>query len=183
MFSTPPLDAPLEITGPVAAKLRMSSSTTDADLFLVLQVFDPQGEEVTFIGSNDPRTPVGIGWLRASHRKLDPARTLPYRPYHSHDEVQPLTPDRPVDLDVEIWPTCIVVPRGYRLALSVRGKDYEHKGAPLVLDGVKYSLTGVGPFLHEQPQDRPPAIFGGTTTLHFDEGAYPYVLLPVIPGA
>jgi hypothetical protein len=51
-----------------------------------------------------------------------------------------------------------------------------------VLDGVKYSLTGVGPFLHAQPQDRPAIIFGGTTTLHFEEVKYPYVLLPVIPG-
>jgi hypothetical protein len=25
----------------------------------------------------------------------------------------------------------------------VRGKDYEYDGPPLVLDGVKYSLTGV----------------------------------------
>jgi hypothetical protein len=63
----------------------------------------------------------------------------------------------------------------------VRGKDYEHEGPPLVLDGVKYSLTGVGPFLHDHPQDRPRAVFGGTSTLHFDEGRNPYVLLPVIP--
>jgi uncharacterized protein len=180
-FSSPPLDRALEITGPVAAKLLLSSSTTDADLFLVLRVFDPKGEEVTFIGSNDPRTPVGIGWLRASHRKLDHERTLPYRPYHSHDEAWPLTPNQPVELDVEIWPTSIVVPVGYRLCICVRGKDYKHEGPPLLLDGVKYSLTGVGPFLHDHPQDRPRDVFGGTSTLHFEQGSNPYVLLPVIP--
>jgi predicted acyl esterase len=180
-FSTPPLQEPLEITGPVAAKLLLSSSTQDADLFLVLQVFDENGAEVTFIGSNDPRTPVGIGWLRASHRKLDAARTLPYRPYHSHDEAWPLQPNQPVELDIEIWPTSIVVPRDYTLRLSVRGKDYEHHGPPLVLDGVKYSLTGVGPFLHDHPKDRPRDIFGGISTLHFEKGRNPYVLLPVIP--
>ncbi len=70
-FATPPLAKSLEITGPVAARLWISSETTDADLFLVLRVFDPAGKEVTFIGSNDPRVPVGLGWLRASHRKLD----------------------------------------------------------------------------------------------------------------
>jgi predicted acyl esterase len=182
-FSTPPLPQPLEITGPAAARLMVSSSTDDADLFLVLRVFDPQGEEVTFIGSNDPRTPIGSGWLRASHRKLDQSRCKPYRPYHAHDEVWPLTPGQPVELDVEIWPTCIVVPKGYRLALSVRGKDYEHQGPPLVLDGVKYSLTGVGPFLHDHPLDRPRDIFGGTTTIHFDSGHNPYVLLPIIPAS
>ncbi len=71
-FLTPPLTEPLEITGPLAAKLFLSSSTTDADVFLVLRVFDDKGKEVTFIGSNDPRTPIANGWLRASHRKLDP---------------------------------------------------------------------------------------------------------------
>ena len=35
-FSTDPLDEEIEITGPVAAKLWVSSDTTDADLFLVL---------------------------------------------------------------------------------------------------------------------------------------------------
>jgi hypothetical protein len=70
-FSTPPLEAPLEITGPVAAKLWLSSRTRDADVFFVVRVYDPQGKEVTFIGANDPRVPVAIGWLRASQRKLD----------------------------------------------------------------------------------------------------------------
>lgn len=180
-FSTPPLERPLEITGPVAAKIFLSSSTTDADVFLTLRVFDPDNKEVTFIGSNDPRTPVANGWLRASHRALDPEKTLPYRPYHPHDKAEPSTPGEAVELDVEIWPTSIVVPVGYRLVVSVRGKDYENEGPALSLDGVKYTLTGVGPFLHVHPQDRPKEIFGGEYKLHFAPGKQPYVLLPVIP--
>jgi len=181
MFLTPPLREELEITGPVAAKIFLSSSTTDADLFLVLRVLTPDGREVVFHGSNDPRTPIGIGWLRASHRKLDPERSLPYRPYHPHDEARPLSPGAPVALEVEIWPTSIVVPRGYRIGLSVRGKDYEYPGASLSIPGVLYSLTGVGPFLHNHPKDRPPDIFEGTHTLHFDATRQPYLLLPIIP--
>jgi uncharacterized protein len=180
-FLTPPLAEAVEITGPVAAKLTLSSSTTDADVFLVLRVFDPQGQEVTFIGSNDPRTPVGFGWLRASHRKLDPRRSLPFRPFHTHDEAWPLKPNEPVDLDVEIWPTSIIVPPGYKLGLSVRGKDYENEGPRLELEGVKYTLTGVGPFLHTHPKDRPAEIFDSVNTLHFAAGRQPYVLLPIIP--
>ena len=180
-FSTPPMTEPLEITGPVAAKLFVSSDTTDADLFLVLRVFDPAGKEVVFIGSNDPRTPVGLGWLRASHRKLDPAQSLPHRPWHSHDELQPLTPGVPVELDVEIWPTSIVVPPGYRLALTVRGKDYEYDGTDAAPAHAPYTMKGVGPFTHTHPQDRPKEIFGGTNTLHFAPDRMPYVLLPVIP--
>ena len=70
-FLTPPLDAETEITGPIAAKLFVSSETTDADLFLVLRVFTPDLKEVTFHGALDPHTPIAQGWLRASHRKLD----------------------------------------------------------------------------------------------------------------
>jgi putative CocE/NonD family hydrolase len=91
-FRTPPLAKSLEITGPLAAKLWISSETTDADLFVALRVFDPSSKEVTFIGSNDPRVPIGLGWLRASHRKLDPRLSLPHRPWHTHDEDWPLKP-------------------------------------------------------------------------------------------
>jgi len=181
MFLSPPLADEMEITGPAAARLLMSSSTSDADVFLVLRVFTPDGREITFQGSNDPRTPIGLGWLRASHRKLDVQRSLPYRPFHTHDEVQPLTPGKPVALDIEIWPTSIVIPKGYRLGLSVRGKDYHYPGEPLKIAGFKYSLTGVGPFLHHHPKDRPAEVFGATNTLHFDAAEQPYVLLPVIP--
>jgi hypothetical protein len=180
-FLTAPLTHAMEITGPVAAKLTISSASADADLFLALQVFDPQDKEVVFVGTNDPRVPVGLGWLRASHRKTDPAQTLPYRPWHTHDEEWPLVPGQPVDVDVEIWPTCIVVPPGHRIGLTVRGKDYEYDGTDAALPHAPYPMKGVGPFTHTHPADRPPDIFGATVTLHFTADNAPYLLLPVIP--
>jgi predicted acyl esterase len=181
-FLSPPLTAPMEITGPVAAKLFVASETTDADLFLVLRVFGPDGKEVVFTGSNDPRTPVGLGWLRASHRKLDKTQSLPYRPYHPHDEEWPLRPGEPVELDIEIWPTCIVVPPRFRVGLTVRGKDYEYDGTDAALPYAPYPMKGVGPFTHTNPCDRPPEIFAtGNNTLHFGPGQEAFLLLPVIP--
>jgi uncharacterized protein len=181
-FLTPAVIAETEITGPSALKLWVSSSTRDADIFAVLRVFTPDMKEVTFQGAIDPNTPIGQGWLRASHRKLDPVLSRPYRPYHTHDEVRPLRPGEPVELDIEIWPTSIVVPTGYRIGLTIRGKDYEWPGGSGGrLSNFKNELTGCGPFLHDDPQDRPPEIFGGRTTLHFGEGSEPYLLLPVIP--
>ncbi len=44
----------------------------------------------------------------------------------------------PVELDIEIWPTSIVVPKGYMLALSVRGKDYEVDGTDAALPHAPY---------------------------------------------
>ena len=103
-FLTPPLEKETEITGPSAAKLFVSSETEDADLFLVLRVFAPDLKEVVFQGALDPHTPIGQGWLRASHRKLDPKLTKEYRPYHTHNEKQPLKPGQVYELNVEIWP-------------------------------------------------------------------------------
>ena len=180
-FRTLPQAKEIEITGPVAAKLWVSSSTADADLFLTLRLFDPKGKEVTFIGSNDPRVPVGLGWLRASHRKLDPQKSLPYRPWHTHDEEWPLRPGEPVELEIEIWPTSIVVPPGYQFAVSIRGKDYEVDGTDIALPNAPYPMKGVGPFLHIDPDDRPQSVFATRNTLHFAAGRQPYLLLPIIP--
>ncbi len=183
-YITPPLEHATEITGPSALKLFVSSSTDDADLFVVLRVFTAEMKEVVFQGAIDPHTPVGQGWLRASHRKLDAALSQPWRPYHAHDEKQPLTPGAPVELDIEILPTSIVVPSGGRIALSVRGRDYEYGGGSGgKLSNFKNELRGCGPFLHDDPLDRPVETYGGTTTLHFDAGQRAYLLLPVIASA
>src|SRR4051794_9133070 len=181
-FLTPPLKEPTEITGPSALKLFASSSTADADFFIVLRAFTADLKEIVFQGAIDPHTPVAQGWLRASHRKLDKKLSLPYRPYHTHDKEQKLKPGEAVELHIEIWPTSIVVPAGYRVALTIRGKDYEYggpRGAPL--SNLKNELTGCGPSPHNAPADRPPAIFGGTITLHFGPKQRPYLLLPIIP--
>ena len=181
-FLTPPLEAEAEITGPSAAKLFVSSETEDADLFLVLRVFAPDMKEVTFHGAVDPHSPVAHGWLRASHRKLDPSLSLPYRPYHSHDEKQPLTPGEVYELNVEVWPTCIVVPAGFRIGLSVRGRDYVYAGeGARGTKNLPVPFTGVGPYKHEDPRERPAAIFGGKVSLHVGPAQQAYVVLPFIP--
>lgn len=180
-FRTSPLDAETEITGPVSARLFISSATADADLFLVLHVFDPDGAEVTFQGALDPHAPVGQGWLRASHRKRDPARSRPERPYHPHDAAEPLTPDRVYQLDVEIWPTCIVVPAGYRVGLTVQGHDYERAEVGGQLDTFANVMRGSGPFLHNDPQNRPAAVYGGAVTLHTGPETPSSLLLPIVP--
>jgi predicted acyl esterase len=181
-FLTAPLETETEITGPSALKLFVSSSTGDADLFVVLRAFAPDLKEVVFQGAIDPHTPIGQGWLRASHRKLDKKLSTPWRPYHTHDRPQPLKPGEAVELDIEIWPTCVVLPAGYRVGLTVRGRDYEYPGASGGrLSNFKNELKGCGPFLHDDERDRPPDVFGGTTTLHFGRGRAPYLLLPIIP--
>ncbi|HEX5723049.1 MAG TPA: CocE/NonD family hydrolase [Acidimicrobiia bacterium] len=181
-FSTMPFTDESEITGPLAAKLFISSETTDADLFLILQLFDPGGSEVTFEGSTDPNTPIANGWLRASHRALDPAKSKPWRPFHPHDRIDPLHPGVVYELDIEIVPTCIVVPPGYWLELWIRGRDYEYRG-PLDEYGQSfyYATRGTGGMTHADPDDRPEEVFGGRVTLHVGPDHPSHLLLPVIP--
>ncbi len=180
-FLTAPLSKPLEITGPCAARLRVSSSTEDADIFIVLRVLDADGNDVTFVSAQDPKGVITKGWLRASHRKLDPELSLPFRPWHTHDEQQPLTPGEEVELDVEIWPTSVLVPAGYRIGVSILGKDFWWEGDGPWPQIYGIDMRGDGIFHHNDPTDRPESIFGGRTTL-YTGGANPsYVLLPVIP--
>ena len=126
------------------------------------------------------------GWLRASQRKLVAAKSLPYRPWHAHDEEQPLVPGEVVELDIEIWPTSIVLPPGYRLALTVAGQDYDHQlPGPLIPRSPPgygdMRLGGCAIHVHDEAPDRPPAVFDGTTTIYTGGRHASYLLLPVIP--
>jgi predicted acyl esterase len=184
LFRSAPLDEPTEVTGPLAARMTVSSTTEDADIFLVLRVFDPDGNEVTFQGALDPHTPVAQGWLRASHRALDEDASETWRPVHTHRKRELLVPGEPVELDIEIWPTSIVIPAGYVMALAVRGKDYEYQGElaeSADIASFKNRFTGCGPFLHNDPQDRPADVFGGTTTVYLGPDRDGHVLVPIIP--
>lgn len=180
-FFTPPLEQELEITGNIAAKLFVKSTTEDADLFVTLRVLDPDGRDVTFISAGDPKGVIATGWLRASHRKLDTKKSLPYRPWHTHDEKQPLVPGEVYELDIEVWPTSVVIPAGYRLGVQISGKDFEvpNYGAALHAFGTTY--FGNGSYTHDNPADRDPSKFGGHTTLVSENGNRPYLLLPIIP--
>jgi hypothetical protein len=180
-FTTEPFTEEIEITGPAAARLFASSTTTDADLFLTLRVLDPDGRDVTFVSALDPAGVVAMGWLRASHRATDPERSLPYRPWHPHDRTEPLTPGETVPLDIEIWPTSVVIPAGYRLAVTVQGRDFEFPGDGPWPATYGVQMKGHGMFVHTDPDDRPADVYGGTTTLVAAPDWQSYLLLPFIP--
>lgn len=181
MFTTPALTEDLEITGPAALKAFVASTTTDADLFVTMHLFDPSGTEVLWPTAFEPNGPVTQGWLRMSHRALDERRSLPYRPWHTHTSSVPLTPGVAYEADVEIWPLSIVATAGYRIGLSVRGQDYTHNlpGQQEVVYGRE--LLGSGAYWHELPGERDQPKYSGRTTLSGTDGRRPYVLLPVIP--
>ena len=165
-FRTAPFNEATEITGPLKAKLWISSSTNDTDLFVDIRQIDANGNEVMVETTYAAAGPIAKGWLRASHRKTDPHRSLPWQPHHTHDELQKLTPGEIVPLEVEIWPTSMVFPKGSSLVLSVSAVDGKVPGQ----------------FYHTDPADRPAEVFiNGTYTLHTGCEYDAHLLLPIVP--
>ncbi|HFI0688481.1 TPA: CocE/NonD family hydrolase C-terminal non-catalytic domain-containing protein [Streptococcus suis] len=151
---------------------------------------------------------MATGWLRASHRKLDTEKSLPYRPYHTHDELQPLKEGEKVQMDVEIWPTSVILPKGYRLGVNIGGRDFKftaphlktkvdvshyYKNPKLILGILKtlpmnqlfkimtHEKVWSGNAIYTHQMDMKCKEFSGTTTLHSEADERPYILLPVIP--
>jgi hypothetical protein len=171
-------DSDIEFSGPVSAHLWVSSSTTDADLFVTLRIYDEQGKEITYLGASDSASPLAQGWLRVPQRHLDLNRSKPYLPWHTNDQVQKLNPGEFYPVDVELWPTSIVVHRGYKLVMNVAGNDFCRGNAPERAATVN---CGSGIFLHTDPINRPMPEFGGTTTVSTGNEHQSFLLLPFIP--
>src|SRR5260370_1435808 len=106
---TPPLAQDTEITGPLMAKLWVSSTTEDMDLLLTLRNIDPAGNDVLEVGQQGQPVPVAKGWLRVSHRELDPDLSLPYRPSHNHLRRLWLKPNHTHAVPVVLSPTSLWV--------------------------------------------------------------------------
>jgi len=172
-FTTAKFEKDTEIVGPVMLKLFVSSSTADMDIFATVCAFDPDGKEMTFIGAPERFCPVTQGWLRVSQRKTDPARSNDYFPYHPHDEKQPLTPNGVYEVEVEVWPMGLFLPKGSTLKLIIAGIDFERPGS-------KPPFQGVAWFTHDDHTDRPRAIFDSTNTIHTGGSQQSYLLLPVL---
>jgi hypothetical protein len=159
-LQTLPLPADLEVTGPLMASIWVSSATEDMDLFLTLRNFDADGDEVLETGQQGAPVPVAKGWLRVSHRELDPDLSLPHRPYHRHRRRLYLKPGEIVEVQVEIWPTSMVFRKGHRIRLDVQPRD----GA------------GSAGYLHYHADYNT-----GTNTVYAGGEKPSYLLLPVIP--
>lgn len=161
-FETTPILKDTEITGPLTLNLWVSSTSEDMDIFVTIRNIGPDGKDVCEVGQHGQPVPcVTKGWLRASQRKLDPDRSLPYRPYHAHDERWWLRPDEPVECRVEIWPTSMVFKKGHKLRMDIQPRD-----------GV-----GSAPYTHYHADYNA----GAQNTIHTGGERNAYLLLPIIP--
>ena len=161
-FETPPMAEDTEVTGHIVLNVWVSSTNDDMDIFATIRNIGPDGNDVMEMGQmGEPLQCVTKGWLRASHRKLDRNKSLPYRPYHAHDERWLLTPGEPVECQVEIIATSMVFKKGHKLRLDISPAD-----------GV-----GTQHFTHHHSDYNQ----GGTSTIHSGGDKQTYLLLPIIP--
>ncbi|KAF2113752.1 X-Pro dipeptidyl-peptidase protein [Lophiotrema nucula] len=175
-FKTPSFEEETEITGHIVAHLNVSLSPTpsgptpsDIDLFLTLRYISPEGKEVFYTGTAGDPIPLTKGWLRVSLRKTNPCHPkhreyLPWRDYFSTD-VQPVIPGDVYAVDVEVWPTNVIIEKGGKLVFEVSSGDTQ----------------GSGIFTHDHPEDRSEARFAGLNHVHFGPKSFNWVTLPVIP--
>jgi predicted acyl esterase len=174
-FTTAPFEKETEITGHIVTHLNVSMSPNagsatpqDLDLFVTLRHISPAGKEVFYTGTAGDPVPLCKGWLRVSMRKVNEKHArnreyLPHRDYCSTD-VLPVLPGEVYPVDVEVWPTNVVVEEGGKIVLEVSSGDTQ----------------GSGIFLHNSPVDRSVERFAGQNHIHFGLGEN-YVTLPIIP--
>lgn len=150
-FTTPPFEKETEVTGHLVAHLNVSLSQTnpdpaivpsDIDVFATLRHIDPEGKEVHYTGTAGDPVPLCKGWLRVSMRKVNKEHRrhrewLPQRDYFSTDKL-PVIPGEVYPVDVELWPTNVVVSPGGKLILEIASGDTQ----------------GCDRFKHTSPTDR-----------------------------
>jgi predicted acyl esterase len=161
-FESSPMPHDTEVTGPLMLNLWVSSTSEDMDIFVSIRNIDPAGHDVCEVGQHGQPVPcVTKGWLRASHRKLDLDKSLPYRPYHAHNERLWLEADQPVECQIEIWPTSMVFKQGHKLRLDVQPRDG----------------LGSAPYTHYHADYNA----GAQNTIYSGGDKQSYLLVPIIP--
>ncbi|GAA3614843.1 hypothetical protein GCM10022419_120100 [Nonomuraea rosea] len=134
-----------ELLGPVNLRLWVETSEgNDLDLFAALYKLDADGGllyHVTCPGlvelaatlEKEGRLSAAIGYtgpigrLRASHRALDTDMSTTLEPYVSHEREEPVEPGTPIQIELGLWPTGMLIHPGQTLVLEIAG----HFAGPL----------------------------------------------------
>ncbi len=112
-YSSPNLIEDTEIIGPIV--LNLYASTTDPEVlwFASLREVARDGKEKVLTR----------GWLRGTHRAIDPAKSKPWAPYHPHNKSEPLVPRRIYEFNIEIIATANLFKAGSQIKLRIASSD------------------------------------------------------------
>jgi putative CocE/NonD family hydrolase len=124
-YTTPPLDAPLNVVGHPIIHLWLSTGAPDLDVFAYLEEVDRNGNS----------TYITEGELRASHRLLSEAPFedfgLPWR-NHFESEIQPIPQDEPFELVFDLRPTAWQFFAGKQIRITVAFADAGNFNTPIL---------------------------------------------------
>jgi predicted acyl esterase len=155
-----------ELTGSMKLKLWVSAEgADDMDLFVALQKLDGSGTPVGFhFYAFYDNGPIALGWLRASHRALDPQRSTPLQPVHPHTHEELLREGEVVPVEIELWQSSTFFRAGESLRVVIKGMDIYRDALPNL------------PFArHEDLRNR------GRHVIHTGGRYDSHLLVPVIP--
>lgn len=113
VWRTDPLRAPLTVVGPIAFHLLAATTASDTDWFVRISDEAPDGHTLLLTE----------GFLRASHRELDPSKSTTLRPYHVHTNPTPVEPGATIPYEIEVWPTANQFQPGHRLRVQLTSRD------------------------------------------------------------
>jgi predicted acyl esterase len=110
-FDSAPLKQNVTMVGTGSVNLWLRSTAPDTDLEVTITELRPDGME-RYVQS---------GWLRASHRALDPTRTTATRPWHTDTQADaaPLPAGQFVEARVELMPFAAVFRKGSQIRITV----------------------------------------------------------------
>ena len=146
---------------------------------------DPDRDDIRDAVENDASRLFELMGRHLPEQALGPVISL------NSEFVRALHPDWASDPDLRVAAFFVGAGRDFReksytwrLALTVRGKDYEYTGElGEFAKQFHYASRGTGGMTHNDPDDRPLDVFGGQVTLHTGPGHESYLLVPVIPAA
>jgi putative CocE/NonD family hydrolase len=160
-FTSAPLEEDVEAIGTGVVELHASSTEPDTDFIVRLVDQAPQDAEARKKGLQPPSTVVSKGWLRASHREKDAARSTPMRPFYTHKNPQPLAPGEVYTFEIELQPMAHRFVKGHRIRLELANADS-------ALTETIFSHQYLGYKV-------------GTDTIHHSAARPSRVILPVVP--
>jgi hypothetical protein len=137
-YTTGELDSDLTLVGPILLRMSAQLDQPDATWFVTVKDIAPDGKATT----------ITKGWLRASHRPIDPARSKAWKPFHPHDEAVPVPAGEVVEYAINVVETSMCFRKGHRLSLEIRGQDTPAE------DPVWYHLCNGTPTRHTVHHDK-----------------------------
>jgi uncharacterized protein len=175
-YLSEPLAQDTLIAGPAVLNMFAAIDQDDTNWIVVIKDVGPDVSVLTVregereLPTNLPEREVTRGWLKASHRALDPKRSKPWKPWHPLTRAarKPVVPGEITEYSIEIMATANLFRQGHRICLEITSLDLPTGVAGATnAEYVPYHICSSKTVLHK---------------VYHDANRPSHLLLPVIPG-